>query len=258
MRARGEPGDRVDAILEPLGLSRQKARDPRALSFAEQRAVELALALSTPAPLLLALHEPLCDVALPRLDAIHLRLREAAASGTCVIVTTSSPADARALGDRVLVLHRGAVAREVDGEGLAGGESTTIQAWVRTGARELGAALTLRPEVRAVSWRDATGGSPAVVEVSGDRAQDCALAIIESALAVEAEVEAMTETAPTLGQVRSTTESLWAALRKKPAPASKPAQEEAAAPAEEPAPEAEEPAAPPTPAASPEEQRSAP
>ena len=133
MRARGETGDRFDAVLDPLGLSRLQARDPRTLSFAEQRAVELALALSTPAPLLLALHEPLCDVALPLLDALHLRLREAAASGACVVVTTSSPADARALADHVIVLHQGVIAREArGGGGLVAGEGATLEARVRS------------------------------------------------------------------------------------------------------------------------------
>jgi ABC-2 type transport system ATP-binding protein len=238
MRARGESGDLFDAVLDPLGLSHLQARAPRSLTFAEQRAVELALALSTPAPVLLALHEPLCDVALPSLDALHLRLREAAAAGACVLVTTSSPADARALSDHVLVLQKGLVVREArDGAGLVSGDGITLTAWVRSGARELCAALALRPEVRAVSWResgaqtgDPEGGSaptspgePSVLEVSGDHAEACALALIDVALATGAEIEAMTEAAPTLGDVRVTTEMLWKALRAHPAPAPPPA-----------------------------------
>ncbi len=41
MRARGESGDRFDAVIDPLGLSHLHGRDPRAISFAEERAVEL-------------------------------------------------------------------------------------------------------------------------------------------------------------------------------------------------------------------------
>jgi ABC-2 type transport system ATP-binding protein len=115
MRARGESGDRFDAVLDPLGLSSLQARAPRSLAFAEKRAVELAIALSTPAPLLLALHEPLGDVALPRLELLAIRLREAALAGACVVLTTSSPRDARALADHVLVLHKGVIAREATG-----------------------------------------------------------------------------------------------------------------------------------------------
>ncbi len=248
MRARGETGDRFDAVLDPLGLSLLQARDPRTLSFPEQRAVELALALSTPAPVLLTLHEPLCDVALPRVEALHLRLREAAASGACVLLTTSSPSDARALADHVVILHQGLVAREArGGGGLVLGDGVTLEAWVRAGARELCAALSQRPEVRAVSWREgASPGDAAVVELSGDRAEGCALALIESALAAGAEIEAVTEAAPTLGQVRTTTESLLATLRAPPARAAKPAPPPTppTPPAPPPAPPAEAAAAP--------------
>ena len=96
--------------------------------------------------------------------------------------------------------------------------------------------------------------------MSSDRAEDAALAIIESALAVGAEIESMTEAAPTLGQVRSATEGLWAALRKRPATAPPRAPAEDAA---EPAP-VEEHASPPAPApeasapAASEEQRGGP
>src|SRR5262249_15926629 len=89
MRAPGGAGGRFDGVVGRLGPPPLQARDPPSLSFAEQRAVELALALSTPAPVLLALHEPLADMALPKLEALQLRLREAAASGACVVITTS-------------------------------------------------------------------------------------------------------------------------------------------------------------------------
>jgi ABC-2 type transport system ATP-binding protein len=179
MQARGESGDRFDAVLDPLGLSSLQARAPRSLAFAEQRAVELALALSTPAPFLLALHEPLADVALPRLDLLPLRLREAANTGACVVITTSSPADARALADHVVVLHNGVVAREArGGGGLVIGDRTTLRVWVRgAGARDLCAELARRTEVRAVSFRqseEGQGDDGAVVELSGDSAEVCA------------------------------------------------------------------------------------
>jgi ABC-2 type transport system ATP-binding protein len=208
VRARGEAGDRGDAVLEPLGLSHLLARDPRSLAFAEQRAVELALALSTPAPVLLVLHEPLADLALPRLELLPIRLREAAAAGACVVLTTSSPADARSLADHVLVLHKGLIAREATGgAGLVLDGSITLRARVRSRARELAAALASRPEVRAVSWRE-DAGSAALVEVSGDRAEPCALALIEAALAAEG--------APALGEVRQATETLWKMMRSQP------------------------------------------
>jgi ABC-2 type transport system ATP-binding protein len=227
MRARGETGDLFDAVLDPLGLSPLQARDPRSLSFAETRAVELALALSTPAPVLLLLHEPLAEVALPRLELVPRRLREVARSGACVIVTTSSPADARSLADHVVVLHKGLIAREArGGAGLVLTDHITLHAWVRTGdggephtpgARELAAALSLRPEVRAVSWSEQTG-EPSRVDIRGDHAESCALAVIESCLVTGVEIEALVEDPPALGDIRATTETLWK-MRARPVPA---------------------------------------
>jgi ABC-2 type transport system ATP-binding protein len=222
LRARGETGDRFDAVLDPLGLSPLQARDPRSLSFAELRAVELAIALSTPAPRVLALHEPLADVAMPRLDLLPLRLREAAGGGCAVLITTSSPADARALADHVLVLHRGLVAREArGGGGLTPGAAVTLRAWVRAtdrdGARALAAALAVRPEVRAVSWNESPPGEPLLVSLSGDDAEPCALALAECVLQSGAEIEALAEDAPTLGDVRASTEALWRSMASRPA-----------------------------------------
>jgi energy-coupling factor transporter ATP-binding protein EcfA2 len=222
MQARGESGDRFDAVLDPLGLSSLQARAPRSLAFAEQRAVELALALSTPAPFLLALHEPLSDVALPRLDLLPMRLREAASAGACVVITTSSPADARALAEHVLVLDKGVVAREATGGGgLVLGDRTTLRAWVRGAepARELCAALAQRPEIRAVSLRLPDDGKPngevGVVELRGDTAVACASALLEATVATGVEIEAIVEQAPSLGEVRASTEGFWKMMQQR-------------------------------------------
>jgi ABC-2 type transport system ATP-binding protein len=213
MRARGESGDRFDAVLDPLGLSNLQARAPRSLAYAEKRAIDLAIALSTPAPLLLALHEPLADVALPRLELLPVRLREAADAGACVVVTTSSPSDARALADHVLVLHNGVIAREArGGGGIAVGE-TALFAWVHgPGARDLCAALAMRPEIHAASFREEPG-EPAVIELRGETTEACALALISAAVRADVEIEAIGEQAPSLGDVRASTEALWRDLR---------------------------------------------
>ena len=81
LQARGERVPRIDAVLDPFGLGALHARPPRTLSFAEARAVELALALTTPAPLLLVLYEPLADVALPAPERVRLLLRDLARAG---------------------------------------------------------------------------------------------------------------------------------------------------------------------------------
>jgi len=210
MRARGETGDRFDAVIDPLGLAHLHGRDPRSLSFAEERAVELGLSLSTPAPVLLALHEPLAEVAVAAPALVAARLREVAATGACVIVTTSSPGDARTLADRVVVLHRGLVAREaVGGRGLSLAGTTELTAWVASGVRQMAAALARRDEVTGVAW-DAGGEAGAgKVTVRGDDAEGCALALAAVAVEVGAEVLGIEERPVGLGEVRAATEVLW-------------------------------------------------
>lgn len=211
MRARGEAGDRFDAVIDPLGLGGLHARSPRSLSFAEERAVELGLALSTPGVILLALHEPLADVMMPRPALVRDRLRQLGAAGACVLVTTSSPSDARELAERVLVLHKGLVVREAaSGAGLVPGETVELCAWVHGGgARSLAVALARRPEVRGVSWDDGPGpDGGAAVRVRGDRADPLALALIDAATDAGVTIEAIAPTAPVLGEVRAASETL--------------------------------------------------
>ncbi|APR80661.1 ABC transporter ATP-binding protein [Minicystis rosea] len=223
MRARGESGDRFDAVIDPLGLSHLHARDPRSLSFAEERAVELSLALSTPAPILLVLHEPLSDTAVGKPALVAARLREIAMAGACVIVTTSSPADARSLADRVLVLERGVVVRQaIAGEGLALPAPVELVAWVRDGARVLAAALARRPEVQAVAWEEANGDAgeawPAAsaVRVRGAVAEACAVALAEVAVETGVDIEGIERRSPDLGEVRAATAALWRMARARP------------------------------------------
>ncbi len=237
LAARGEVSHRFDAVLDPLGLSGLHARRPGSLGFAEVRAVELALALTTPGPLLIVLHEPLADVAVAQIGAIPRRLRELAAAGACVVATTSSPADARALEGRILVLHRGFLVREAvgGGAGLALGE-VEITAWVRDvpgepGVRELAAALTRRPGVHRVTWDDgARAGSPvraldsesiagagpsragragpSLVRVRGDSADACAEALLDAAVESSVVLDAIAPTSPDLAAVRAATDTL--------------------------------------------------
>jgi ABC-2 type transport system ATP-binding protein len=239
MRARGEPGNRFDGVIDPFGLEALHARGLGGLAYAEARAVELALALSTPAPLLLALHEPFADVAIPRPALVRQRIRDLGHAGVCVVVATSSAADARSLGGALHVLRRGLVTREEDGDaGPGGGGPIELLVWVRSstagpraapnpgllrsvaaagppapssddgappsapaplrpGVRELAAALSLRPEVRGITWeRPPREGEPAALRVRGDDANACALALIDTALDTGVEIETVTPAAP--------------------------------------------------------------
>lgn len=235
LQARGERVPRIDAVLDPFGLGALHARPPRTLSFAESRAVELALALTTPAPLLIVLYEPLADVALPAPERVRLLLRDLARAGACVIVATSSPTDAQSLADQVYVLHQGLVVRKVGGEGhpLTLGDAR-LRAWIAPAdLRPLAAELARNPALRALSWDDApTEAGVALLELRGETIEACSAALIEAALTTGATIEAFAPTAPDLHEVRAATDTLlrlrWSAMRaaaaqRAPAPAPPPA-----------------------------------
>jgi ABC-2 type transport system ATP-binding protein len=226
LAARGErDASAKDAapVLDALGLGHLGAREPRSLAFAEQRAAELALALSMRSPLVVALHEPLSDVAINLLGLVRERIRELAAKGACVVVTTSSPADARALADRVMVLHKGRILGEADAAEPMPGADPTVVAWVRPAdvpselspVRLLAQRLSTRPEVRAVSWDEGKDHAPHAAElrVSGNDLDACALALVDVAAEVGVVIEAIAPASPGIVQVRAAAEALDAFRR---------------------------------------------
>jgi ABC-2 type transport system ATP-binding protein len=222
--SRGDDARGVGAVLDILGLARLHARSLPSLSFGEARAVTLALALSTKAPALIALHEPLADVVVPDPSLIERRAREIAAAGACVLVTTSSPHDARAVAERLFVLHRGAVLREATAgsDGLGAPSFAELSAWVgagphgsaTAGARELAAALARAPEARAVTWEAEPSGLPApspaaaVVRLRADTIEACSAALIDAAVATGVVVVALTRSSPDLREVHAATDAL--------------------------------------------------
>ncbi|MFO0755156.1 MAG: ABC transporter ATP-binding protein [Byssovorax sp.] len=260
LQARGEQGHRIDAVLDPFGLGALHARPLRSLSFAEARAVELSLALTTPAPLLIVLHEPFADLALPEPARAEAALADLARAGACVVVTTASPADARRLAARVFVLHQGLVVREATGDDnrftLGDARLRAFVAPGPDGVRALAARLSAHPEIRALSWEDAPAAAPglAVLDLRGESVEACSGALIDAAIEAGAAIEAFAPAAPDLGEVRAATDTLvrmrWAALRSsaaRPAPAAPPAPPPVAPAA--PAPPAADPAPPAAPSA---------
>jgi ABC-2 type transport system ATP-binding protein len=193
------------------------------LSFAETRAVELAIALSTPSPLLVVLHEPLADVAINLLGIVRERIRQLAASGACVVVTTSSPADARALGDGVFVLHRGAVTSEAASSTALPNVSPLLVAWVRplephdglAPIRLLAGALAAHPEISSVASKDDPTSSLQASELrlSGTDIDVCALALADAATEVGAVIESIAPASPSLTRLRAAAEAAEALRR---------------------------------------------
>ncbi len=223
LQARGQTQARPLEVLEPLGLEYLAGRDPRSLSFAETRAVELAIALSTPSPVLVVLHEPLADVAINLLGIVRERIRLLATSGACVVITTSSPADARTLADDIFVLHRGAVASETVANGLLPGSvSPLLVAWVRpmeqteglAPIRLLARVLAAHPDISSVTWSDHPTVSQACeLRLSGTDIDVCALALADAATEVGAVIEAITPASPSFTRVRAAAEAAEALRR---------------------------------------------
>lgn len=226
LEARGEVGTPAARVLEPFGLGNLAQREPRSLSYAETRAVELSLALSTKSPALVVLYEPLADVAINLLGLVRERIREIARAGACVVLITSSPADARALADRTFVLHKGLILGEDDAaQPLPGGEPAVV-AWVRPAddpsslapVRALSRLLADRAEVRAVSWNEGPAGTQRAAElrIVGEDLDACALALVDAAAEASVVIEAIAPASPGITQVRAATEALLA-FRRSPA-----------------------------------------
>ncbi|AKT41900.1 ATP-binding cassette domain-containing protein [Chondromyces crocatus] len=162
-RARGEASGSAATILEPFGLGRLLPRRPGSLSFAEARAVELALALSTPSPRLLVLFEPFADIALPA-DVTRAHLRALGSEGVCVALITSSRADALAEAEQIHVLHRGVMLPPVPtgrgGELVVQVEEPPHGEAGPPGIRTLAAALLDAPSIQALAWERAETSAP--------------------------------------------------------------------------------------------------
>jgi putative ABC transport system ATP-binding protein len=107
-RAPEESADRVDELVELLGLGLLQRRLPSRLSGGEMQRVSIARALVARPPLLLA-DEPTGNLSSKVGEEIVALLKEVTRSyGTTVLLVTHNPRDA-AVGDRVMFLHDGAM-----------------------------------------------------------------------------------------------------------------------------------------------------
>ncbi|WP_437592722.1 ABC transporter ATP-binding protein [Sorangium sp. So ce1000] len=223
LRARGAPASGAAALLEPLGVAPLLARRRASLSFSEARAVELALALGVPRPLLLCLVEPFADVAVPSPEPVRERLRALAAASACVVLVTSSTVDASALADRIHVLDRGVVARTEPGAGErlaaapgaappgAGRPEVELHVLVHErapdapGARALAAALASAPAVRAGAWEQGPVDASSMLRIRAADREAAALAILDAAAREDVTLIAISSPAPSMHDVRAAT-----------------------------------------------------
>jgi len=107
--ARSERDRLIADLLPRLGLANRSRRYPRELSGGERQRVALARALVVD-PVAVLFDEPLTnlDVVLKR-DMLALLREMLAARGGTALYVTHDPREARALGDRVAVLHDGRI-----------------------------------------------------------------------------------------------------------------------------------------------------
>ncbi|WP_437717540.1 ABC transporter ATP-binding protein [Sorangium sp. So ce448] len=231
LRARGAPASGAAALLEPLGVAPLLARSTASLSFSEARAVELSLALGVPRPLLLCLVEPFADVAVPSPEPVRERLRAIAAAGACVVLVTSSTADASALADRIHVLDRGVIARTEPGAGdrlaaapgaaLPGAGRPEVEIHVLVherapgapGARALAAALASAPAVRAGAWEQGPAEASSTLRIRAADREAAALAILDAAAREDVTLIAISSPPPSMHDVRAATALHLAAVR---------------------------------------------
>jgi iron complex transport system ATP-binding protein len=109
--AQGADHQRVDEVLQQLGLSALAARPYTEVSGGERQLVLIARALVQGATILL-LDEPASGLDYGNQLRLLERLRALADDGHAVLFTTHHPDHARAAADRVALLHRGRIGAE--------------------------------------------------------------------------------------------------------------------------------------------------
>ena len=104
----GERKSRAMAALRHAGLAELASSPARLLSGGEQQRLQLVRAMSV-APDVLFLDEPTASVDPASTAAIEDMVREAAASGTKMVLVTHDLAQARRLADEVIFMNRGRI-----------------------------------------------------------------------------------------------------------------------------------------------------
>jgi tungstate transport system ATP-binding protein len=106
---RGEHSDRINELLELVGLEQLADRAARRLSGGEQQRLALARALARD-PTVLFLDEPTASLDPAATNAIEDIIRAVAARGIKVVMATHDLGEARRLAGDIVMLHRGQVA----------------------------------------------------------------------------------------------------------------------------------------------------
>ena len=113
------PADEADALLAQMGLREAASRAAADISYADQKRLELAIALAG-RPRLLLMDEPTAGMAPAERRAMMDRVREIAAAGTTVLFTEHSMDVVFGYARRVLVMSRGQLIADGTPEAVRG------------------------------------------------------------------------------------------------------------------------------------------
>lgn len=211
---RGAAKRPTSAVLATLGVEALGPRPVRSLSRAETRSVALAIALASPAKLLL-IEEPVAHldpVATARVGEV---LRARAAAGAVVVITTASVRDATRLGDHLSVLTQGqitALPPELAHTGPRGARLRIVVA--KANAAALVGALAADPAVGTVETatfargradeeeKDDDGVATAVF-VTGKDLLELAAAVNRASSSTDTPVEAIESAVMPLDEIRA-------------------------------------------------------
>lgn len=177
-------------VLDDAGLAHFADKRVSTLTPRETRAIALSLALSEPAPALLALHEPLSVVGIVSADFVLGTLSERSAKGAIVLCTASRLEDAARLGGSTSVLSHGAWHEPAFARPPLG----SVALRVRTAEpRRLAARLSEAPDISGVEW---PGGHELIVH--GSELESLARSVVGNARAEAIRITALKAEEPSL------------------------------------------------------------
>jgi ABC-type taurine transport system ATPase subunit len=189
LRARGDARSAL-SVLDDAGLSRLAAKRVSTLTAREVRAVTLSIALSHPAPALLALHEPLSTVGTLQEHFVQQALERASSAGALVLCSASRVEDAARLGGTTYALERGLWL----GAAHARPPLSVITLRIHTPEpRRLAARLSEAPDISGVEW---AGGQELLVH--GSDLDRLARSAVANARAEAIRITALKQDAPPL------------------------------------------------------------
>ncbi|MGO2861314.1 MAG: ABC transporter ATP-binding protein [Brevibacterium sp.] len=150
----------VDELADPLGLHEFSTRTIRRLSGGQKQRVALAAALIG-RPRLVFLDEPCAGLDPQAREVVHDFIRELAAGGVTVVLTTHDLAEAEELADEVVVIDRGRIIAQGAPEELRNASPAGRRLEIRVAEGPTAAPQTDQDRARLLSAMDAVAPTSA-------------------------------------------------------------------------------------------------